>query len=171
MLSLILFRHGKSDWDADYAADHERPLAQRGMRAAKIMGQFLAATGQAPGIALTSSAVRARETLDLARRQGAWDCRVQTHRDIYESDAESLLKLLQGLGDSAQHVLITGHEPACSEMTSRLVGDSLAVRFPTAAMARIDFEANSWAQVGFGAGELRWLMPPKLLTKGEVRFG
>ena len=27
---LLLFRHGKSDWAADFDSDHERPLAKRG---------------------------------------------------------------------------------------------------------------------------------------------
>ena len=91
MLSLILFRHAKSDWNAEYASDPERPLAQRGIRAARFMGQFLAATGQVPALALTSHAVRAKDTLDLARRQGDWRCRVEVDPDIYGSDADRLL--------------------------------------------------------------------------------
>ena len=49
MLSLILFRHGKSDWDAPYANDHERPLANRGKEAARCMGRLLSHTRQVPG--------------------------------------------------------------------------------------------------------------------------
>ncbi|MDH3462867.1 MAG: histidine phosphatase family protein, partial [Acidimicrobiia bacterium] len=37
MLQLILMRHGKSDWDASYGADHDRPLAERGVRSAELM--------------------------------------------------------------------------------------------------------------------------------------
>ena len=35
MLSLILFRHGKSNWNAMYDKDYERPLAERGILASK----------------------------------------------------------------------------------------------------------------------------------------
>ena len=41
MKSVILFRHGKSDWGANYDHDHERPLSKRGIRDAKKMGKFL----------------------------------------------------------------------------------------------------------------------------------
>ena len=41
MKNLILFRHGKSDWLADYTLDHDRPLAIRGKKAAKKMGIYL----------------------------------------------------------------------------------------------------------------------------------
>jgi len=170
MLSLILFRHGKSDWNTDYASDHERPLAQRGIRAARFMGRFLAATGQVPKLALTSHALRAKHTLDLARRQGGWDCRVEVDEHIYGSDADRLLQLLRQRKGAPKSILLTGHEPTCSDMLARLLGDQAQIRFPTAAMARIDIPADDWPLIDFGAGELRWLMPPKLLGNSEIRF-
>lgn len=32
---IYLLRHGKSDWDADDSTDHDRPLKNRGVRAAR----------------------------------------------------------------------------------------------------------------------------------------
>ncbi len=66
MKTLIFFRHGKSDWDAEYHGDHNRPVAKRGRKAAKLMGRFLASTGQVPDSVVTSSALRARSTFELA---------------------------------------------------------------------------------------------------------
>jgi phosphohistidine phosphatase len=169
MLSLILFRHAKSDWSADYANDHDRPLAQRGMRAAKTMGNFLAAINKVPELALTSSAKRARDTLDLAARQGNWGCPIMVKPEIYESDTDTLMELLHSFDEKPRSLLLTGHEPTFSEMTSRLIGDA-RIRFPSGAMARIDFDVESWHQVRFGEGELRWLLPPKLLTKSGAEF-
>ena len=42
MKSIILFRHAKSDWDATYSSDHQRPINQRGIKASKLMGSYLA---------------------------------------------------------------------------------------------------------------------------------
>jgi phosphohistidine phosphatase len=170
MLSLILFRHAKSDWNAEYASDPERPLAQRGIRAARFMGQFLAATGQVPALALTSHAVRAKDTLDLARRQGDWRCRVEVDPDIYGSDADRLLEILRQRQGAPQSILVTGHEPTCSDMAARLIGGPAQIRFPTATMARIDIPADDWPLIDFGAGEMRWLVPPKLLGNRGLRF-
>ena len=33
--SIIIFRHGKSDWNAVYGKDHDRPLSKRGINASK----------------------------------------------------------------------------------------------------------------------------------------
>ena len=32
MKTLLLMRHAKSDWDADYESDHDRPLNDRGLK-------------------------------------------------------------------------------------------------------------------------------------------
>ncbi|HMF03267.1 MAG TPA: phosphoglycerate mutase family protein, partial [Acidimicrobiia bacterium] len=79
MPALILFRHGKSDWDAaDAGDDRARPLARRGRKAAERMGRFLARAGQVPDVAITSPALRAAETLRLAMEGGGWSCPVRT---------------------------------------------------------------------------------------------
>ena len=51
-----------------------------------------------------------------------------------------------------------------------LPGAGAMVRFPTAAMARVDLAIDSWKDAAPGCGQLRWLVPPKLLTKGSFEF-
>ena len=80
MRSVVLFRHGKSDWDADYNVDHERPLAKRGIKAAKRMGKYLAELDEIPDIVITSTAVRAKTTVELAMKAGAWSSEFRLDR-------------------------------------------------------------------------------------------
>ena len=74
--SIILYRHGKSDWGAAYGSDHDRPLAQKGIKSAKTMGKLLAKSNQIPELAITSTALRARQTLEFSMIEGKWDCDV-----------------------------------------------------------------------------------------------
>lgn len=164
MLSLILFRHGKSDWDKPFANDHDRPLAQRGKEAARCMGRLLQQAGQTPDLAISSSAVRARDTLQLAARAGRWDCALRVEADLYEASSTTVMQFIRSIEDPASCLLLTGHEPTFSELASRLVGKAM-LRVPTATMLRIDFECEDWSQVDFGQGELRWLLPPKTVCK------
>src|SRR5947207_680454 len=60
---LLVLRHAKSSWDDSGLEDHERPLAQRGLRAVKLLGDHLRDTGVHPTQVLCSSARRTRETL------------------------------------------------------------------------------------------------------------
>ena len=48
MRTLLLLRHGKSDWGAGHETDADRPLAARGRDAARTMGRFIAAAGRSP---------------------------------------------------------------------------------------------------------------------------
>lgn len=164
MLSLILFRHGKSDWDAPFANDHERPLADRGKEAARCMGRLLTQTRQIPGLAVSSSAQRARDTLHLAARAGHWKCPLRIDSALYEAAPGTVLSWIRGIEETPDCLLLTGHEPTWSELAGRLVGKAV-MRVPTAAMLRIDFEAETWQQIDFGAGELRWLLPPKVVCR------
>ena len=77
MKSIILFRHGKSDWNANYDGDHNRPLARRGIKATKNMGRFLAERNQIPDLVISSTAVRARTSAELAMEAGNWNCQME----------------------------------------------------------------------------------------------
>ena len=95
MKRLVLLRHAKSDWDADYGADHDRPLNDRGVRSAEAMGRFLAEVGQVPDTVISSTAVRARTTAELAIAAGGWNRSIRTDERIYGGSAGDIL-LLQG---------------------------------------------------------------------------
>jgi len=168
MRSLILFRHGKSDWDAHYTSDHERPLADRGKEAALCMGRMLSQAGQFPQLAVCSSALRARATLQLAVRAGRWHCPMRIEDALYGSSPERMLSWIQALDENPECLLLTGHEPTWSELAGRLIGQA-SLRVPTATMLRIDFEIESWRHIKFGRGQMKWLIPPKLICGSKAR--
>ena len=61
--TLYLLRHAKSSWDDPELADHDRPLAPRGLRNIAALAAHVRAKGISPSLILCSSAQRARETL------------------------------------------------------------------------------------------------------------
>jgi phosphohistidine phosphatase len=160
---IYVLRHGKSDWNAEYGADHERPLKGRGVRAARLMGHFLTATGQEPDMVVSSSAVRALTTARLAAEAGDWGCDVRVEPGLYGASRTRALQEIQSLDTAVDSVLLAGHEPTCSDVVGSLIG-SAEIRFPTAAMACIDVPAPRWDAVEFGRGFLVWFVTPKLLA-------
>jgi phosphohistidine phosphatase len=168
MKSLILLRHAKSDWTEE-VADHDRPLAPRGIKAARVMGRFLQLAEQVPDSVIVSSAVRARTTVELAAEAGAWACPVRVTRAIYEATPFQVLEEIRREPDATETLLVGGHEPTTSELATLLLGGGV-VRVPTAFMARIDLLAGRWQDVGHGRGSLVWAVPPKLFTKGSFGF-
>lgn len=168
MKTILLLRHGKSDWEADYVGDHERPLADRGQKGARKMGRFITTARAVPDRALTSSAVRARETLAVAAEAGGWLGPARVSDRLYEATAEEVLREIQQEPDDAQTLVVVGHEPTWSRLVSLLIGGG-RVEMKTAAVARVDVEVERWADVRAGRGALAFLLPPRALRPNAYR--
>ncbi len=162
MKTLLLLRHAKSDRSG--AGDHERPLNKRGRSSARLIGSSLSRLHQEPGKVLTSSAVRARTTAELAIEAGGWSCPVSATRALYLSSPDSVLGQIVEQDDRWQSLLVVGHEPTGSDLASRLIGGG-RIEVPTAALLRIDFDAERWSEVGYGEGGLVWMLTPRLLAR------
>ncbi|MDH5422436.1 MAG: histidine phosphatase family protein [Acidimicrobiia bacterium] len=161
MRTLLVLRHGKSDWDATFGTDEQRPLAKRGKDAAKRIGVFITNAGVEPDICLTSPAVRARDTLDLARKAGHWEASVHENRLLYEGGVSSIINLVRETDRRVSTVLLAGHQPTSSNLVSSLIGGG-RIRFPTAGVACIQF-TTAWSDIGPNTGELRWFVIPNML--------
>jgi phosphohistidine phosphatase len=160
--SLLVMRHAKSDWGEAGLADHDRPLAVRGVKASRRMGRFLSAAGATPELVVSSSALRARATAELAAEAGAWGCPIVVDGSLYAADIETVLETVAAEAGDAVRVLITGHEPTWSELVGWLIGGG-RVRMPTAAVACLDLGHGGWPDLSAGSCTLRWLVTPKML--------
>ena len=166
MKTLILLRHGKSDWDADYVGDHQRPLAKRGQKASIKVGRFLARTNEVPELVLCSTALRTQETLELAMDAGEWtDVDVKYDNTIYHAGYDQMLRSLAALPDDVERVMVVGHEPTTSLLAGQLIGGAF-INFPTAGIVRIDLNLDHWKSCRSGVGTLIWHIIPRHLKKG-----
>lgn len=169
MLRLILLRHAKAAAIAG-GGDSERPLTQRGRRDALRVGDYLAGHGLFPDLAVTSSAKRTRETLDLALETFGEPCPVFAEPRLYLAEPPTLLNLLRQTPPFVRLLLTVGHNPGFHELALMLAGHGdraararLELGVPTASFAILDFEAESWADVQPGAGVLdRFVTPADL---------
>jgi phosphohistidine phosphatase len=155
---LILLRHAKSAWPD--VADHDRPLAGRGRRAAPAAGRWLRQSGYVPDLVLCSTALRARETWQLVEKELGADPRTTFEQRVYGASAAELLDLARQTPSSVRTLMIVGHEPTMSDLTLELVGDEggsaldrVRAKFPTAAIAILTF-AGSWPELAPGKAML-----------------
>ncbi|MEM9554169.1 MAG: histidine phosphatase family protein [Acidobacteriota bacterium] len=162
-------RHGKSDWSApgwsmSAAGDHERPLAPRGVKASRLMGRMLPAIGWRPDAIVASTAVRTRDTAELARGAGFADVPLRLEASLYDAALSTAVELVRGQDDAASTLLVVGHEPTVSELVATCVGGG-RVRMVTAAVAAIELEVTRWRNVVAGSGMLRFLLPPRRVAE------
>ena len=65
MKTLLLLRHAKSSWKDTNVKDFDRPLNQRGLKAAPAVGRLMRKRKLEPKLVLSSPAERARQTTQL----------------------------------------------------------------------------------------------------------
>lgn len=156
MTEYLLMRHAKSDHPTG-VADVDRPLATRGVRDAAAVGRAITGFGAAPDTILTSPAVRARTTAELAKQAGGWSAPVRVIEDLYDGGVRAVLEAIAAAGGG--RVLAVGHEPTWSMATEALIGGG-SITMVTAAVACI--ESHGGPEVG--RGRLRWMIHPRLLA-------
>ncbi len=154
-----MMRHAKSDWEANFGSDHDRPLNDRGVRSARLMGRVLAAQGLAPDLVISSTAIRARSTAELAIEAGEWDAALQLDRSLYESGPTGVIETASTAPDVARLMLV-GHQPTWSMVVTTLTGDPAVMK--TATVAVIDLDLASWTSLPGARGSLS-----RVLTPGE----
>ena len=165
MKRVYVLRHAKSSWKDTALADHDRPLAGRGRRAATAMCEHLRAHGIEPELVLCSTARRALETLE--RLEPALGGReVQVERALYGASADALIARLRTLPASCESVLLIGHNPGSQELALELARprperQALAFKFPTAALATLELPIDDWRLLGPGTAELTAFVRPR----------
>lgn len=146
MKILILMRHAKSSWK-HALPDAERPLTARGKRDAPRMAKRLAKRTGRPDLLVSSPAKRALDTAKLVAKQlGYKQKHIVVDARLYESSARRLLTVVRALDDRGKSVMLFGHNPGLAEFAHGL--SSEIDRMPTAAVARLCFDARSWSEVG-----------------------
>ena len=171
MRRLFLLRHAKSAWPAG-TADFERPLAPRGIAAARLMGDYLRREGFAPARILVSPARRTRETWRLVNE--AWQpagAAVAEEARIYAASLGTLLALVRETPADAASLMLIGHNPGFAELAVLLsdAGAStdddyrrMTQKYPTAALAAIDFPIDDWRVVPESGRLARFVTPKQL---------
>ena len=162
MKTLLLLRHAKSSWDDTSLPDFERPLNERGRRAAPVIGEFMCKQRLFPDLVISSPAKRARETIALVLDAAGIRTEVRYDASIYEASVEHLVEIIAQIEDDKTGAMLVGHNPGMENLLKRLTGKS--DHMPTAALARIILDTNSWNEAPM-KGKLEWLVNAKELAK------
>ena len=176
MLNLMLLRHAKSSLADTGQADLDRPLNERGKRAATAVGRYMASHSLVPQLALCSPARRARDTWTLAAGELKASPEVLVAAEIYNfGDGNALMECLRHKAGAAQSVLLVGHNPSIAGLAQTLIGtgsgklrERQEEKYPTAALALISFDLATWGSLTTGSGKLlRFVRPRDIIDDND----
>jgi phosphohistidine phosphatase len=155
--TLLLMRHAKSDYPPGIA-DHDRPLAPRGIRQARLAGDWLRAHAPTIDRVLCSTATRTRETLLNTRI----DAPVEYSERLYATSMGTMIEGIKTLDDGVATLLVIGHEPTMSGLALGLGGapgtdataaERISAKFPTSAIAVLTVPC-AWKELELGVATL-----------------
>ena len=164
MKRLIIFRHAKAG-PHDDAHDKERPLVERGRNDAALMGRAMRAKGFVPNLVLCSSAKRTVETWEHAAPAFGAGPEIRYLDSLYDASEKSVLKTIRGVKEQVPVIMYIGHNPGLEDFARMLVrkpADAAETRrtvamkekYPTSAVAVVDFDVPEWADIEPGQGTL-----------------
>lgn len=162
--TLLLMRHAKSDYPTG-VADHDRPLAPRGIRQAGLAGDWLRAKVATIDGVLCSPATRTRETLLNTRV----DAPVRYSERLYASAPGAIIDEINTVDDGVNTLLVIGHEPTVSALalglgratgTDAAAAERISAKFPTSAIAVLAVPCV-WKQLEMGGAMLIDFVVPR----------
>lgn len=156
MKRLLLVRHAKSSWADPRQRDIDRPLNERGKRAAPEMARRLLARKQLPELIVSSAARRALATAQLfAHEFGIDKAGIEIVDALYEANTEIWLKTIRGLPGKAGTVLMVGHNPELTALAQLLCPQAHIDNVPTCGVLRLDYAVRAWSAVA-GSTPAEW---------------
>jgi phosphohistidine phosphatase len=174
MKRLYLLRHAKAVPADPALDDHARELTVRGMHDASAMARYMRKNGFVPGLMLISTSARTRQTAQLVLHE--MQVKTDYREALYLAEAGKILGMVQGVAQSAAQstdsVMVVAHNPGLEDLASILARepvrrkerqrrDVLEEKFPTAALAVLDFDVQKWREIGPGEGKLVDFVRPK----------
>ncbi len=164
----MLLRHAKSDWP-EGVPDHDRPLGDRGRSEAPLAGRWLAQAALVPDLALVSSAVRARQTWQLAAAELDADVPTRVEPALYDAAVWDVLVLLRTLPDDVTTAVVVGHNPVTERLALTLDDGGgpaehrarLAEKYPTSGIAVLALQVAQWGDVDGQTARLEAFVVPR----------
>jgi len=161
-MELLIVRHAiacerdPKRWPEDGA----RPLSARGVTRARRTAAGLRKLALRPVRVLASPLERTRQTAAILTQYAAWPRATPSLQLLPGAAPEELLALLART--RGQRLAVIGHQPDLGRLIAACLpggSSSAAFELRKMAVALIAFQGAPRA----GRGELRWLVPPKLL--------
>ncbi|MBB6324661.1 phosphohistidine phosphatase [Algoriphagus iocasae] len=164
MKKIILVRHGKSAWDRPFLADHDRPLAERGLRDLPLMADRLVARMVKPSLFLSSSATRAVQTAEILANHFQYPLEeIQIEKNLYHSHPEIILKYLRMQKDKYDTILVFGHNPGFNDLIEYL-GKPID-NLPTSGQCGFKFDTDHWSEISPNNASFWFIDYPKKKTR------
>jgi len=143
------------------------------------MGAFMRKKGYVPAAIFCSTAARTKETVELLLPALNADPKIRYEESLYLGEWRTLLGVVQSAAAGDTPLMVVGHNPGLEQLAialsvqpedegERARREKLERKFPTAALAVLDFDEPRWSAVMPGKGHLTDFVRPRDLGAGAA---
>ena len=134
------------------------------------MKDFFGATNKNFDIVLSSTALRAVETIEIIK-PSIKDTKIIYKKELYTFDDQIMIEFISKINDDISSVLIVGHNPAIQETVLRLARtdqnanllNRVEHKYPTAAFCTLTSKIEKWGHAGDTMFKIQEFICPKEL--------
>ena len=168
MKSLYLLRHAKSSWAEHGLSDRQRPLAERGLRDAPLMGERFSARGEHLERIISSPALRAHTTAQLFAEAIGFPCSdVVVEDDLYFLGSGSIGDVILSQDDQLQSIMLVFHNPDITHFVNSIDYEVNIDNVPTSGLVKLECDIVHWRDWASASTRFDYFDYPKNLS-GEV---
>ena len=148
MKTIYLVRHGKSTWlDKSKANDMDRPLKAKGVLQVDAAAKKLEKKNIYPDLIYSSIALRSVHTaLIFSRNLSYPESRVKLLPQLYGSDVESIMRVIELTKPEYNSIMVCGHDPSLTNLINLKTEQSIE-KIPTASVVALGFECEQWKAI------------------------
>ncbi|HEY1082662.1 MAG TPA: histidine phosphatase family protein [Prosthecobacter sp.] len=176
MKYLTVVRHAKSSWAQHGLADHDRPLNERGLKAAPAVASFLHRTyfGGAgtpalippPERLVTSTAARALATAKIMLETARMPLEaLRLDSRLYLAEASRILEVVREFDEDWKHAVIFGHNPGLHDFAERILARAHVSKMPTCTAVLLALPHAYWGLADWREAQLIGYVTPKALER------
>ena len=143
MKKITLLRHGDSLFQDSSTNDWSRPLSPEGEKECHDVAKFIKDCHPLPSKIISSNARRTIETVKILLEKNKWDSEIlNVDKELYLASANLLTEKIQSQSESINDLIIVGHNPGLSELSSSLLKQSIYL--PTSGCVSLNINLDLW---------------------------
>jgi phosphohistidine phosphatase len=150
---LIILRHSKTE-KINPAGDAARELTKPGRRWAMEAGREIHEAAGMPDLLVTSNAIRALQTGDLAAEAMKYAGERRVVPDVYGATENELIEVIQAIPDEFSSIVLVGHNPGMEELANSFSGKREQGHLPTAGWVVVEMGSDAWKDAKSGGGKV-----------------
>ena len=163
MKTLYIVRHAKSSWKYPELSDEERPLLEKGKKRTRKIIDFLQKQEVKPDLIISSHAERALETARIIAHGLNYPIDdIEVSRQVYHAYADKLYDLFYDLQDSAESLMIVGHNPSFTTFANYFLDEKIEW-LPTSGVVSVQFDTDSWVNLPSAKCKTNFVIYPREL--------